>query len=98
MNWLLPRLVTRVLAMLAGGLAGFLLGRPAEAPVVSVLIGAAVADGACWAKAVTDANSSADAAATGRRACFIAAYFMVPPYAGRCRRLSYFHQANAILG
>lgn len=29
--------------MLAGGLAGFLLGRPAEAPVVSVLIGAAVA-------------------------------------------------------
>ena len=28
MNWLLPRLVTRVLAMLAGGLAGFLLGRP----------------------------------------------------------------------
>lgn len=43
MNWLLPRLVTRVLAMLAGGLAGFLLGRPAEAPVVSVLIGAAVA-------------------------------------------------------
>jgi two-component system phosphate regulon sensor histidine kinase PhoR len=43
LNWLLPRLVTRVLAMLAGGLAGFLLGRPAEAPVVSVLIGAAVA-------------------------------------------------------
>ncbi len=43
MNWLLPRLVIRVLAMLAGGLAGYMLGRPAEAPVVSVLIGAAVA-------------------------------------------------------
>jgi two-component system phosphate regulon sensor histidine kinase PhoR len=43
LNWLLPRLVTRVLAMLAGGLAGFVLGRPVESPVVSVLIGAAVA-------------------------------------------------------
>ncbi len=43
MNWLLPRLVTRVLAMLAGGLAGFLLGRPVDSPVVSVLIGAAFA-------------------------------------------------------
>jgi len=44
-NWLLPRLLTRVLAMLAGGLAGLLLGRPAESPVASVLIGAAVAVG-----------------------------------------------------
>jgi two-component system phosphate regulon sensor histidine kinase PhoR len=42
-NWLLPRLVTRVLAMLAGGFAGFLLGRPVESPVASVLIGAAFA-------------------------------------------------------
>jgi two-component system phosphate regulon sensor histidine kinase PhoR len=42
-NWLLPRLVTRVLAMLAGGLAGLLVGRPVESPIVSVLVGAAVA-------------------------------------------------------
>jgi two-component system phosphate regulon sensor histidine kinase PhoR len=43
LNWFLPRIVTRVVAMVVGGLAGYFLGRPVEAPIVSVLIGAACA-------------------------------------------------------
>jgi two-component system phosphate regulon sensor histidine kinase PhoR len=45
LNWLLPRLLTRVLAVLAGGFVGLLIGRPAGSPVASALIGAAVTVG-----------------------------------------------------
>jgi len=43
LNWLMPRLLVGVLAMLAGGLVGYWFGRPVESPVVSVLIGAGCA-------------------------------------------------------
>jgi len=39
MNWLLPRLLAGVLAMVAGGLAGYVLGEPLHSPIASVLVG-----------------------------------------------------------
>lgn len=45
MSWLLPRLLAGVLAMAAGGFAGSLLGEPTHSPVLSVLVGGAVAVG-----------------------------------------------------
>lgn len=45
MSWLLPRLLAGVLAMAAGGLAGYVLGAPLRSPVASVLIGGGIAVG-----------------------------------------------------
>ncbi|MBX3604690.1 MAG: phosphate regulon sensor histidine kinase PhoR [Piscinibacter sp.] len=45
MNWLLPRIFAGVLAMVLGGLAGYLLGEPARSPVLSVMVGGAAAVG-----------------------------------------------------
>ena len=43
MNWLLPRMLTGVLAMVAGALVGVLLGRSMDAPILSALAGGACA-------------------------------------------------------
>jgi two-component system, OmpR family, phosphate regulon sensor histidine kinase PhoR len=40
MSWLLPRILAGVLATAIGGIAGFLLGHPMHAPVLSMLLGA----------------------------------------------------------
>ena len=40
MTWLLPRILAGMLAMAAGGLAGFLLGRPMQVPVFGMVLGA----------------------------------------------------------
>ncbi len=40
MTWLLPRIFAGMLAMAAGGLAGFLLGRPMQVPVFGMVLGA----------------------------------------------------------
>lgn len=45
MSWLLPRLLAGFVAMLAGGVVGYLLGNPVHAPVVSVLLGGGLAVG-----------------------------------------------------
>lgn len=45
MNWLLPRLLAGMLAMVAGGLTGFAIGRAVNAPITSVLLGGALAVG-----------------------------------------------------
>jgi two-component system phosphate regulon sensor histidine kinase PhoR len=45
LSWLLPRIVAGMLAMVVGGLAGFLLGEPAHSPVISVMVGGAAAVG-----------------------------------------------------
>lgn len=45
MNWLLPRLLAGVLAMVAGGLAGYVLGEPLHSPIASVLVGGGAAVG-----------------------------------------------------
>ncbi len=41
MSWLLTRLLAGVLAMAAGGVAGYLLGRPTQSPVLSAMLGGA---------------------------------------------------------
>jgi two-component system, OmpR family, phosphate regulon sensor histidine kinase PhoR len=43
MTWLVPRILAGVLAMLAGGLVGVLLGRSFNAPILSALVGGASA-------------------------------------------------------
>lgn len=43
MTWLLPRIVAGVLAMLAGGAAGYLIGQRAQAPVLGLLTGGGLA-------------------------------------------------------
>jgi two-component system phosphate regulon sensor histidine kinase PhoR len=40
MNWLLPRILAGVLATALGGIAGFMIGNPVHAPVLSMLLGA----------------------------------------------------------
>jgi two-component system, OmpR family, phosphate regulon sensor histidine kinase PhoR len=40
MNWLVPRILAGVLATALGGIAGFMLGNPVHAPVLSMLLGA----------------------------------------------------------
>jgi two-component system phosphate regulon sensor histidine kinase PhoR len=42
-NWLVPRLLTGVFALAAGGVAGFLIGAPMHSPIASVLIGGSCA-------------------------------------------------------
>lgn len=43
MSWLWPRILAGVLAMLGGGAAGYLVGRPAHSPLLSVLLGSSLA-------------------------------------------------------
>jgi len=43
MTWLLPRIVAGVLAMLAGGAAGYLVGQRVQAPLLGVLLGGGLA-------------------------------------------------------
>jgi two-component system phosphate regulon sensor histidine kinase PhoR len=43
MNWLVPRILAGVLATLAGGLVGVLLGRSLNAPILGALAGGACA-------------------------------------------------------
>ncbi|WP_140626345.1 phosphate regulon sensor histidine kinase PhoR [Methylibium rhizosphaerae] len=45
MNWLFPRIVAGMLAMVAGGAAGYFVGNPIHAPVLSMLFGGATAVG-----------------------------------------------------
>jgi two-component system phosphate regulon sensor histidine kinase PhoR len=45
MNWLLPRLLAGVFAMLAGGIAGYVVGEPLHSPLASVLVGGGAAVG-----------------------------------------------------
>ena len=40
MSWLLPRILAGVLATALGGIVGFMLGNPVNAPVLSMLLGA----------------------------------------------------------
>ncbi|WP_295647104.1 phosphate regulon sensor histidine kinase PhoR [uncultured Methylibium sp.] len=46
MSWLFPRLFAGFLAMVAGGVIGYVLGSPVQAPVLSVLFGGGLAVGA----------------------------------------------------
>lgn len=45
MSWLLPRLLAGFVVMMVGGVVGYVLGNPVQAPVISVLLGAALAVG-----------------------------------------------------
>ncbi len=74
MSWLLPRLLAGLIALLAGGVVGYVLGSSVRAPVLSVLLGAALAVGAlaafdtlrgvrliAWLRGTQDADAPRDA-------------------------------------